>query len=105
MAPEQVVLSAGLLTMLTVELVKWVLRRFVLKDPEFDFAPTLYALVLPLVTALWGVGLEYVGWGPEMGLDWQTLLQWAIAVAVSVGTYQLTLKPMKNYAKEYRADG
>ncbi len=101
---EQLVLSAGLLTTATVEGIKAILRKWVVKDPTYDFPPYYYTVGIPLFTALWGIGLGYVGWGPEVVANWQTLVNWALASVLSVGIYELGLKPIKEYSTEYRAD-
>ena len=95
----ELVLTAGLLTTLTLEVLKWVIRRFVLKEPEYDFPTIYYELGLPLITALWGIGLAYVGWGEPIAYDWMSLLQWALAVFASLVLYHLGIKPMKAYRK------
>lgn len=99
MFQDQLFLSAGLLTTLTVEGIKWAWRRWVVHDPEFDFAPVFYNLFLPFFTALWGIVLGLVGWAEPVAFEWQTLLQWGLAIAASVALYELTLKPYKEYRK------
>jgi len=95
------VLSAGSLTSFSVEIIKWIIRKWVVKNPEFDFPPIFYELSLPLVTALWGVLLYYVGIGEGQLMEWKTLLEWFISVVLSLATYVLVNKPFKDFVKTY----
>ncbi len=94
--------SAGLLAMITLELIKVAVKKWYIKDQAYDFPPYFYNLIVPFLTALWGIGLSYAGMGEPLAYTWQTLLQWAIAILVSLGSYYLGVKPLKTYAKEYK---
>ena len=98
------VLSAPLLAMFTMEVVKWVFRKWIIKDPEHDFPPIFYEVLIPLFTGIWGYVLAYVGWGDPVTFDLMTLLRWAIASVLTLGMYQLTLSPLKAYGRAYREE-
>jgi len=92
---EIVLLSSALLSSFTVELLKFLFRRFVYNDPEYDFPTAYYAVVLPLVTFVWSVLLGLAGWGEPVAFEWSYFLNWLLAVAVTIGMYHLTLRPIK----------
>jgi hypothetical protein len=97
-----ILLSAPLLAMFTMEILKFVVRKWVVKDPTHDFPPLFYNTLIPFFTGLWGYILAYVGWGEPVSFDLVTLLQWALASVITVIMYQFSLSPMKTYAKDYR---
>ncbi len=97
-------ITAGALSMLLLDGIKWVIRVWILKNPDFSFSekfylvavPVLNVLVLPLL-ALLGVA------GATMPTDWlswaRTIIVALVASLISVGGYDLTLKPLKAYGK------
>jgi len=99
---ETFVISAGVLSMITLELVKLAIRKWWVKNPEYDFPPLFYNLVLPFLTAVWSIGLGYVGLGEPVAFTWQSLLQWLVSIIVALAAYTLGLSPMKDYVKEYK---
>ncbi len=101
----QLYLSASLLTTLSLELVKLIWRKWVIKMPDFDFPPVFYELMLPFLSALWSIVLGLIGWADPVVFEWQALLQWAITIVVSMALYYLTLKPFNTYTKSFDAKG
>jgi len=99
------VLSAGALTTFTVEFIKWLVRKFIVKSEEFDFHPTFYKVALPLVTAAWGLALYYVGIGQGQFIEWKSLLEWFLSVVISLATYTLVNKPFKQYTQRFTNKG
>lgn len=101
----QLVLSAGLLTTLTLEGIKIIFRRWILNQPDFDFPEYFYGLLLPFLTAIWSIVLGLVGWAEPVVFEWQALLQWALTIAASLALYYMTLKPYKEYSKNRKTNG
>lgn len=95
----QLVLYPGLLTTLTLETFKWAWRRYVVNDPEYDFPVVFYELMLPFQTAIWTIVLGLAGWIEPVTYDLEGLLQWALAILVSLVLYNQGLKPLKEYRK------
>ena len=91
------VIGAGTLALFVLELVKWVLRKFVLKDPAFEFAPIFYELLVPFLTAGAGWLLGFIGWAAPIALDPKVLLQWAVAILIELAAYHMGVKPFKEY--------
>lgn len=102
----ELIISAGAVSMLFLQFViKPVLRKWILKDPAYDFSPQLYVLmvtVLNIFTALPLALLDVDGY--MIPTDW---LQWGKAAIVitlqalvTFASYNLTVKPMKEYAEK-----
>ena len=102
-------ITAGGLSTLLLEGVKWVLRTWILKNPSFDFSekfylvaiPVLNVLVLPLLALL---EVE----GAVMPTDWLSFGKSALLVLISslvtlVG-YNTGIKPLKTYAAGLKND-
>jgi len=101
----QLMLSAGLLTTLTLEVIKVIVRNWILSNSEFDFPEYFYELMLPFLTAVWSIVLGLVGWAAPVVFEWQALLQWALTIAASLALYYMTVKPYKEYSKSQKASG
>lgn len=99
---EIFVISAGLLAMITLELVKLAVRKWWKKDLTYDFPPYFYNLSIPFLTALWSIVLAYAGWGEPVAYTFQYLIQWMVSIVVMLAAYNLGLAPMKEYAREYK---
>ncbi len=97
----QLVLSVGLIAPLILEGVKY-LVRLALKNPAYDFTPFFYETMIPLVTALTGIGLGYLANGASYvpDISWQGLVSWAVAAVLSVIAYNAGIKPFKEYRAE-----
>lgn len=98
------ILTAGTLTVLFIEFVKWLWRKFVAKDMTFDFPPIYYETMLPLVTFLWSYVLGIVGWGEPVTFDVPYVIKWVVNIFVALALYYLGVKPFKEYAKVYKAE-
>lgn len=99
----QLVLTAAMLTTFTVELIKWVSRKYIMKDEEYDFPPIFYDLLVPFLTALWSILMGYIGWGDPVEFNPASIIQWGVTILLSFGLYVFSIKPVKSYAKEYQA--
>lgn len=102
-------ISGGVAALL-LELIKWVVRKWVLKQPDFDFHPNIYLVAIPVlnillipVAALLGVE------GAVMPTDWISFVRSAVAILVqslvTVFVYQGSIKPLKTYKEEILAKG
>lgn len=97
-------ISAPLLTTLLIEAIKWVIRKWIVKNPTFDFAPIFYQLAIPFFTACWGIVLGLIGWADPVVFEWQTLLKWALGIIVTLVLYNAGIKPLKEYGAQYTLD-
>ena len=101
-------LTVGSLTTLVVEAIKWVVRK-VMKNPELDFHPLVYAVALPLVAALVPFALFWLGLeveSPVLSMEWLELLKYAISTVltsvIALFGYNTAIKPYKEYVRAYK---
>ncbi len=108
----ETILTAGALTALVMELIKWVIKQYriyVLKNTEpFDFVPLFYKISVPVLNALMPFALFWLGIAvesPVLSMAPLALLKYVIVVAlssvVSQGSYNLGVKPLKEYTKYF----
>ncbi len=100
---EQVI-TAGALSMLLLDGFKWLFRVWILKNPEFNFSEKFYLVAVPVLNVLMIPVLALLGVaGATMPTDWlgfaRTIVIALIASLISVGGYDLTLKPLKAYGR------
>lgn len=99
----QLITAVGLAALL-VEGAKWIIRKVILKNPEFDFSGKFYLVMTPVMTflatpllALLGVATyvfptDLVSWGQEF----------IVVILSSLFTtliYNTSLKPLKEYVR------
>ena len=99
---EPLFITACAFAAFVVELVKYVLRNYILKDPEFDFAPIFYNIGVPLVVFLSEILMGLAELGPMPDFSMNFLARWFIGVVIALGTYILTIKPSKEYRRTLR---
>ena len=100
----QLMLSAGLLTTLTVNALKQAIRKFVVKDELYEFPDYFYKVTLPFFTAVWSIGLMEIGWIPKVNVvDPQSLLQWGLTVVVTLVLYHGGIQPYRSVMKAKKA--
>ena len=102
-----IVLEAGVLSMLLLELVKWLIGYFK-KIPNYNFQPWVFTVFVPVLNVLmpfvmvYGLGMPSDA--PVLTMSFVGVVQYVVGVAISsVATlfaYSSGLKPLK----EYRAD-
>ena len=100
-------LTAGGLTTLLLEGVKWILRSWILKDPAFDFPAKFYGVAIPvlnvLVVPLLAI-LEVEGY--TLPTDWIGWARGALLVLISslitLVAYNDGLQPLKVYAQSLK---
>jgi len=100
----QLILSVGLIAPLILEGIKY-LVRLVISNPAYDFSPFFYETMIPIVTALTGIGLGYLqalstGVSYVLPLTWVALVEWVVAAVLSVIAYNAGIKPFKVYRAE-----
>lgn len=92
-------LEAGAVALMLLEGLKFLLRRLILKDPEFEFPAIYYTLMIPFLTALSGVGLGYLGWAEVIPFDLSATVQWAVAILFELLFYHMGVQPFKDFAR------
>jgi hypothetical protein len=96
-------LTAGALASFIIEAAKFAIRRWIMNDSDYDFPPIFYNVALPLVVFLCEILLGAAELGPMPEFTVKFLARWFLGVIIALGTYFLTLKPMKEYAKSLEA--
>ncbi len=96
----QLALTASLMTNLTLESIKFTVRKWFVKDPGYDFPERFYTLTLPFFTAVWSIVFGLVGWAEKIVFEPQALLQWALTILVTLALYHTGIQPYKAYRKK-----
>ncbi len=96
----QLLLSIPTFATFTIELVKWIYRKFVVKDMEFDFPKIFYGLMLPFITAFWRIFFGYIGWSDAVKFELVEIVQWSVMIVVTLILYQWGVKPLTGYQPE-----
>lgn len=99
---ETQLLSVPLVVMLLMEVVKYVVRRFIKKDPNFDFIPEFYTLTIPFLTFVVGWLFGLIGWAEPFAMDFMYLLRWGLNIVISLVMYNMGIRPLKDYAELYK---
>ena len=98
-------ITAGALAMLSMEVFKFVLRRYVPGiSRDFDFPALFYELGIPLITFLWDIVLGLAELAPSPEFTTAYLVRWILGVLVAFASYFLTIAPIKEYAKYGRVN-
>jgi len=95
--PEPTLLTAALLAPFLLEAVKYLWRRLVAKNPEFDFSKLFYTLAVPFSTLIAQIATGFLGWSPMPEVSASYVAQWFIGIVVTLATYHMALKPLKAY--------
>jgi hypothetical protein len=98
-----IAIQAATVALFVLQAVKWIIRKLK-KDPNFTFAPIFYTMLIPFLTALSGIGLGLLGWTPPVPLEWQTIIQWGIAILLELGMYHMGLEPIQDANRAYREE-
>jgi uncharacterized membrane protein (UPF0182 family) len=106
---EGVLLSAGALSSLVLEGIKYILRKWVYKDPTYDFDPKFYRFAIPLLNAVMPFVLVLLGLpvtDPILSMTWQGGVRYLVLIAlsslVSILTNETVIRPVKDYADLYK---
>ena len=94
------VLTPAALAMMLLEGLKELWRKFVAKDPLYEFPPKVLAALLVALTYLAVPLLAFLGVGAyQFPTDWVEFGKYAVLVLlsslVSSGAYNMSLKPIK----------
>jgi hypothetical protein len=92
-------LQAATVALFVLEAIKWIVRK-VKKDAGFTFAPVFYTLLIPFLTALAGIGMGLLGWTPAVAFEWQTIIQWGVAILIELALYGMGVQPFKEFIRE-----
>jgi uncharacterized membrane protein (DUF106 family) len=103
----EVSFAIGGLSMLILEGLKWVIRTWFIKDAEFSFSATFYAVVIPVLNVLLIPVMAVLGVGDyTIPADWVAFLRTVIVVLlatlISTGGYTVSLKQFKEYKKSLK---
>lgn len=105
----ELTLTAGVIAMLVIELVKFVYRK-VVKDDNRDLPAMFYAIATPVFSAVAPFALVALGvpsTDPILTMDVRGivvyLIRTAVTALVAFLAYNQGLKPVKDYAKLQRA--
>jgi len=97
LVPEPTLLTAALLAPFLLEAVKYLWRRLVAKNPEFDFSKLFYTLAIPFSTLVAQLVTGFLGWSLMPDVSASYVAQWFLGILITLATYNLTLKPLKAY--------
>ncbi len=97
LTPEPTLLTAALFAPFLLEAVKWLWRRLVARDVNYDFPKIFYTLAIPFSTLLAQITLGYLGWAVAPDVSLSYVLQWFFGIIVTLGVYYMAIKPMKAY--------
>ncbi len=92
---EMLVLSAGLLTILTIGALKQFIRGRVVNDPNYEFPDYFYKLTLPFFTAVWSIVLGLVGLGAPVAFVLVDLAQWGVTIIITLVLYNSGIQPYR----------
>lgn len=104
------VISAGALAALILEGLKWIFRKYIIKDPNFAFDPKFYLFMLPVLNFILIPALAFIQVpGYALPSDWNgwaiQLIQCVLASLVSVFGYEKAMLPLKNYSEARALNG
>jgi hypothetical protein len=107
MNPVELAIGVGGLTILLVEFIKWVVRKYIVKDPEYSLPPVFYMVGVPVSNALmpfvavYLLGLPMTD--PILGMGVVGVIQYVLRVGIasllSFLGYNDVLKPLNDYRK------
>jgi hypothetical protein len=92
-----VLITAAMFATFLLEVIKTIIRRIFLDKPDFDFPPIFYEIGVPFVVFLCQILFGYIDWAPMPEFTLSFLLQWLVGVVIALGTYYLSLRPLKAY--------
>lgn len=102
------VLTPAALATYLLELLKEFWRKYVAKDPFYEFPPKAIAVLLVVLNYVAVLVLALLGLeGYELPTDWASslriLLVAVLSALVSSALYVVGLRPFRIYAREYKA--
>ena len=105
--PNIDVLTPGSLSALLIELLKFIWRKYVIKNPEYDFPTAFYGIVIPVLNVLVVPLLYFLGVsGYDLPTDWAgwgvMVIRILVASLISVFVYKGGIKPLKDYSRSMK---
>ncbi len=94
---EPTLLTAAMFAPFLLEALKWLYRKLIAQDPDYDFPKVFYGLAIPFSTLIAQITLGFIGWGPAPDVSVSYVIQWLVGIIVTLAVYQMTLKPFKAY--------
>ena len=100
-----IIVTAGAFSALLLQGIKWLWRKYVAKDPLYDFPVAFYLVSIPVLNVLVVPLLAIIGFqGFVMPTDWIGYAQQAVQIfiqsLISVFVYKDALKPMAVYRQQ-----
>lgn len=95
------VLSVTTIAMLLLEGIKKIVRKFIVKDSEYDFNIGFYTVVIPVLNLLLQPFMVWLGLleVSAVTLNAQLLVTVLLESLGTVFVYENTLKPLKEYSR------
>lgn len=100
-------ITSGVVAPFILEVIKYIIRKFILKDMKFDFPVKFYAVAIPVLTILVEPFLALLGVEPyvvptDLVEFTRKVLLVFVSAVLSVFTYNSVIKPTKEYARTLR---
>ncbi len=96
---EPTLLTAAMFAPFLLEALKWLYRRIVVNDLDYDFPKIFYTLAIPFSTLIAQITLGFVGWAPAPEVSVSYVIQWFIGIVITLAVYQMSIKPLKTYSQ------
>ena len=108
----ELTISVGVLSSFFLQLVKVASRKWIFKDPTYDFPVWFYGISLPLLNAVMPFFMVYVlaipASDPVLTMDWlgigRYLLLTLVSAGISVFTNTTVNQPIKAYLKAQKSE-
>jgi hypothetical protein len=101
---NSITLTSGALSAAVLQVVKMVWRKWVIKNPNYDFPFAFYAIMLPVLNALAPFALVAIGFpsaDPVLGMNWQGVLLYVVRVGIGAVVSMMAYDTTNNM-NEYR---
>lgn len=105
--------SSSVLASLFMEAIKFIVRKWVVKDMTYDFPTKFYAVVLPFLNALmpfvlvYGLGVQSAD--PILTMDPLSIVRYLLLVLIaSLGSVMVNttgIRPLKDYREQLKFKG
>lgn len=101
------IISGGALSSFVLEGIKWLVRKFWVKDMTYDFPVAFYAIMIPLLNALAPFALLALGLpvvDPILAMTAVEIVRYLVVIAlgsaISFATNTGVIKPIKEYTRQ-----
>jgi hypothetical protein len=98
------ILTVAGVAMLALEGIKFITRKYIMKDMGYDFSLNFYVVSIPVLELLAQPFLVWLGVLPAgaVTLTLQLVVKVVIESLISVMAYNTTIKPLKSYGRFLR---